>query len=190
MQERPRPKLYSLLPRTAARPCNASRQPHQAVSVRSRCGALLVCAGMMMSQGCFTYHATSVPALEPGEEVRVTLSEQGSRVVLPGALEARRVEGRFTEATSDTLTISVWIGAAYRGTPFESTYQRVSVPRLEVAAVEDRQLSKTRTGLVVVGVAAIIVTMIDQLGIYPIFSGDGTVGLPLPPEPDGVILRR
>jgi hypothetical protein len=162
MQERPRPTLYSLL----------------------------VCAGMMMSQGCFTYRATSVPALEPGEEVRVTLSEQGSRVVLPGALEARRVEGRFTESTTDTLTISVWIGAAYRGTPFESTYQRVDLSRLEVLAVENRQLSKTRTGLLVAGVAAIIVTMIDQLGIYPIFSGDGTGGLPTPPEPDGVILRR
>lgn len=156
---------------------------------RHRCGMLVLLAGMLTSQGCYMYRAAAVTELERGEEVRVTLSEQASRAALPGAPGARRVEGRFTEATPDSLTISVWIGAAYRGTPFESTYQQVALPRLEVVAVEDRQLSKSRTGLIALGVAAIIVTMVDRLGIYPIFTGDGSGDLPTPPELEAAIRR-
>ncbi|MGH7447787.1 MAG: hypothetical protein ACREK1_06410 [Longimicrobiales bacterium] len=168
-----------------------SLQPPDAGSVRgSRGGALVLLAGILTSQGCYMYRPAAVTELEAGEEVRVTLSEQASRAALPGAPDARRVEGRFTEATPDSLTISVWIGAAYRGTPFESTYQHVALPRLQVVAVEDRQLSKSRTALVAAGVVAIIVTMIDQLGIFPIFTGDGTDDLPIPPEPEGAIRRR
>jgi hypothetical protein len=147
-------------------------------------GAALLLVSLALQQGCYTYRATDVGTVEPAEEVRVTLTDRGSSIVLPGssAVGERTVEGRFVELTPDSLVISVWIGEAYRGTPFESTYQRLPIARGDVVAVEDRQLSKARTAIVAAGGLALIVTLIDQLGVFPVFSGGGD-GPPPPPEP-------
>ncbi|MEX1183416.1 MAG: hypothetical protein WEF86_09280 [Gemmatimonadota bacterium] len=153
-------------------------------------GTLLLPVCLLVSPGCYTYHETSVTALEPDEAVRVTLNAAGARAVLPGGGGAESFEARFTEAAPDTLVFSVWIGAAYRGTPFESTYQRIVVPRSDVRLVEDRQLSRNRSALVAAGVIAAIVVLIDQLDWVPIFSRDGGGGTIDPPETEGVILRR
>ncbi|MGH7505002.1 MAG: hypothetical protein ACRELX_05110, partial [Longimicrobiales bacterium] len=108
-------------------------------------------------QGCYRYTPAELPDVEPDAEVRVTLNDEGSNSVLPGsyAVGEQRVEGRLSGFSEDSLVISVWIGEAYRGTPFESTYQRVAIAREDVVSVEDRQLSKPRTALVAVGVVAV-----------------------------------
>jgi hypothetical protein len=158
---------------------------------RRRCAIVLLCA-LATGQGCYVYRSADVGAVEPNEEVRVTLTDRGSSTVLPGAYATgeRMVEGRFAELTQDSLVISVWIGEAYRGTPFETTYQRVAIPRVDVVEIEDRQLSKARTAIVAAGVVAVIVTMIDQLGVIPIFRRSDDGGQPTPPEPEPVRVRH
>ena len=148
-------------------------------------------AALATGQGCYTYRATDVRAVAPDEEIRVTLNDRGVGTVLPGAggSPQRTVEGRFGQLTDDTLVMSVWIGEAYRGTPFETTYQRVAVPRIDVLGVENRQLSKTRTAIVAAGAVAVIVTLIDRLGVIPIFNRDDSGGQPTPPEPEGFRVR-
>jgi hypothetical protein len=146
---------------------------------------------LALGQGCYGYRATELPSLVPGEEVRVELNEAEYRRVAPGAalVGANRLEGRFAGLTEDSLLLSVWIGEAYRGTPFESAYQDVPIPRSDVARVENRQLSRTRTALVSVGVAALIAVLIDSVGLVEIFGGGRGGDLPGPPEPDPLVGR-
>ena len=147
-------------------------------------------AALAASFGCYRYAPTELPGVEPNAEIRVTLNNEGYQRVLPQApsVGTQTIEGRFMELTDDSLVMSVWIGEAYRGTPFETTYQRVSLPLADVVAVEDRQLSKPRTALLAAGAIALIVTLIDRLDVIEIF-GDSGSGPPQPPEPDGVIFR-
>jgi hypothetical protein len=176
--------------RTRYAPPSDSTQGRQA-GRRTRGPALVMLAALATGQGCYTYRATDVGTVAPNEEVRVTLNDRGAGTVLPGAVGTgqRTVEGRFGELKDDSLVISVWIGEAYRGTPFETTYQRVAMPRIDVLAIENRQLSKARTAIVAAGVVALIVTAIDRLGVIPIFGRGGDGGLP-PPEPEGFRIRR
>jgi hypothetical protein len=158
----------------------------------ARRGALIpaACALLAATSGCYRYAPAEPTAVAPDAEIRVTLNDEGYRTVLPQAAPVgrRTVEGRMVGLVPDSLIMSVWIGEAYRGTPFETTYQRVPIPRSDVLLVEDRQLSKGRTALLAAGVVAVIVTLIDQLDVVQIF-GDGEPIRPDPPEPDGLIRR-
>ncbi|MEX2531887.1 MAG: hypothetical protein WD960_14055 [Gemmatimonadota bacterium] len=143
--------------------------------------------------GCYTYHAAEIESLEPGEEVRI---EVGSgQISSPGYgssfLGPRKLEARFTEATPDSLMVSFWIGSAYRGTPFETAYQDMSIPRDDVALVENRQLSRQRTAVAAVGTLAVIWFVIDGLGRMRILGGDDEPGDFAPPDglPEAVISR-
>src|SRR5690606_16307705 len=84
-------------------------------------------AALAASFGCYRYAPTELPGVEPNAEIRVTLNNEGYQRVLPQApsVGTQTIEGRFMELTDDSLVMSVWIGEAYRGTPFETTYQRV-----------------------------------------------------------------
>ena len=141
--------------------------------------------------GCYTYQVTDVHSLAPGEEVRievgsgqVTSAGYGSSLLGP-----RRLEARFTEATSDSLVVSLWIGSAYRGTPFESAHQSLSLPLSDIAQIENRQLSRPRTVVATVGTLALVWYLIDSLGLMLSFGGDedGDVAPPdgIPEQPLG-----
>lgn len=117
--------------------------------------------------GCYTYHVTDMSSLEPGEEVRVQVGTDqfvssgfGSTYLGP-----RRLEGRFAEVTPDSLIVSLWVGSAYRGTPFESARQNLGIAISDVAQVENRQLNRTRTMLAAAGTLGVIWYMIDGLGL-------------------------
>lgn len=157
---------------------------------RARGRVFVVLALLAATAGCYRYAPAEPTAVAPESEIRVTLSDEGYRRVLPQApsVGTQTVEGRFVALTDDTLVMSVWIGEAYKGTPFETTYQRVPLPRVDVVAVEDRKLSKWRTGVLAAGTVALIVTLIDQLDVIQIF-GDSDPGPPEPPDPEGLIFR-
>ncbi len=134
-------------------------------------------------QGCFSYSVTELPRIQPQEEIRVELEDRGYRRIAPGANpnDRPRLEGRLARVDSDSLTVSVWIGEAYLGTPFQSTYQDIVIPLHDVRAVETRKLSRKRTVLTAVGTTAIIAFLIDSIGFVDIL-GDGSVG-EAPPDP-------
>ena len=134
-------------------------------------------------QGCFSYAVTELPRIRLQEEIRVELEDRGYRRIAPGANrdDMPRLEGRLARVDSDSLTVSVWIGEPYLGTPFQSTYQDIVVPLDDVRLVETRRLSRKRTALTAVGAVAIIVFLIDSIGFVDIL-GDGGVGEP-PPDP-------
>jgi hypothetical protein len=142
-----------------------------------------------VGQGCFTYQTTSIPDIQPEEEVRVTLEDRSFRRVAPGADQGAlpRLEGRFGGASEDSLTLRVWIGEAYAGTPFYSTYQNLMLPVDQVIQVENRKLNKGRTALVTAGVLVGIGVLIEGIGLTNVFGSGGGDGPPDPPEPEGLV---
>jgi len=154
--------------------------------------ALLLLAVLATGQGCYSYHAAELPSLVPPEEIRVELEQAEFRRVAPGAsmVGPPRVEGRFSRLAQDSLVVSVWIGDAYRGTPFESTYQDISIPLAEILRVENRKLSRSRTALVAAGAVTLIAVLIDGIGFVDIFGGGGDDGPPVPPEGDPSRIAR
>jgi len=142
---------------------------------------------LVAGQGCYTYHTTQLSDVQPGEEIRVEIEERGFRVAAPGATREAtpRLEGRFGGMTTDSLTLQVWIGEAYQGTPFYSTHQNLMLPLEQVLRVENRQLSRTRTALVTAGVGVLIAVLIDSVGWIDVFGIGDDGGPPQPPDPEG-----
>lgn len=136
-------------------------------------------------QGCYAYRETDLGRLTPGEQVRVQLVDKNGEEPVPEigqALTQRTFEGRFRRLAGDSVIVAIWIGAAYAGTPFESTFQDVILQRADIARVENRQLSKSRTALVAAGVGIVIAALITKIGWDRVFSlGGGGQGPPSPP---------
>lgn len=149
-------------------------------------GALLL-GVLTASTGCFGYYATSPEQVEPGEEIRVAIDDDAIRRVSPTALmEGQpKVEGDLVAMTPDSVALSVWIGQAYRGTPFFAAHQTVTVPREQVVAVERRRLSKTRTALAAAGVVAGVVYLISQTDFLADPNPREVDVIPEPPEAPG-----
>jgi hypothetical protein len=143
-------------------------------------------------QGCYRYHAVQLPGLETGEDVRIELRQAEYRRIAPGSAFGGpgRMKGRFGGVRQDSLVLSVWIGEGYQGTPFASAFQDLVIPLADVVAVENRQLSKGRTGVVAAGVVALAAVLIDSVGLVEIFGSGGGEGPPQPPEPEGSVIGR
>lgn len=121
--------------------------------------------GLLGAQGCFTYVATEPGALVTGEERRVILHPEASRR-LSGewGREMPYLEGRIVELTLDSVAVSIpAAGWEHRGTPFEHARQVVVVPRPEVLEFQERQLSRSRTALLVGGVGVGLALVVTQL---------------------------
>jgi len=154
---------------------------------RRRAGILLLVV-LATGQGCYSYHTTQLPDIQLGEEVRLVLEDRGYRRVAPGAAQeaAPMLEGRLAGVTNDSLTLSVWIGEAYRGTPFESAYQDIAIPLIDVQRVEHREFSRKRTALVAAGVVAVIFVLIEGIGLVNFLGNGGEDDEPDPPLPVGI----
>ena len=96
------------------------------------------------------------------------------------------LEGQLAGVTNDSLTLSVWIGEAYRGTPFESAYQDIAIPLIDVLRVEHREFSRKRTALVAAGVVAVIFVLIEGIGLVNFLGNGGEDDEPDPPVLTGI----
>jgi hypothetical protein len=145
-------------------------------------------AVLASGQACYSYHTAQLPNIQPGEEIRLSLEEEGFRRVVPGAGQnaAPRVEGRLAGVTNDSVTVRVWIGEAYQGTPFYSTYQNLTLSLEQVRSVEHRTLSRRRTALVAGGALVLIGVLIESIGFTDLFGDGGGGTIPQPPDPTGI----
>lgn len=146
--------------------------------------AILLLAVLIGGQACYTYHPTPLPSLAVGEQIRVALGEDEVARLLPEAKASgpRRLEGRFSGFTADSLVMSVWTGQGHAGTPLAASHQDVFIPREHVALVETRAFSGKRTALLVTGIVAAAVVLFNSVGFVDIF-GSGDAGTPPPPGP-------
>ena len=101
-----------------------------------------------------------------------------------------RLEGRLTPMDADSLTLAMWIGKDYQGSPFANVRQRVSLGRQEIVEVRRRSLSATRTGLAAAGVLLVTAVLIDRVVFQPNPNPNPIDRPEPPPEPDPFRLRR
>ena len=117
-------------------------------------GRIPLIGALLFGTGCHTFRATSVEAVRPGMEVKATLLAGGVETV--SALTGERttsVVGRLERLPADSVVLSMW-----RTDLITSNFQpgRIEVPlrRDQVAAVEEKRLSRSRTGALLAGLGA------------------------------------
>lgn len=130
----------------------ARRRPRRPISRAAVCTAAAATLG-----ACYQYTPTLNPVAGTGAPVQVTLTDAGSIAVASQVgprIEA--IEGLCTDATADSLVLSVTQTTARGGADTFWKGERVAVPRSAVASFGVRRLSATRTALAaVVGVGAV-----------------------------------
>jgi len=124
-----------------------------------------------------------------GEQVRVALPADEYRQLVPGAEASgpRRLEGRFSGLTADSLVLSVWIGQDYPGTRLANARQDVFIAREDLAQVENRRFSGKRTALLVGGMVAAMAVLFNSVGFVDIFGSGGGTTQPPGPSPAPVL---
>lgn len=147
--------------------------------------ALVIFAVLTASQGCYSYYPAELARIQPGEQVRVVLEDSGYRRLAPGAApeSAPELEGDLRSVTEDSVALSVWIGQAYRGTPFQTAQQRVSLARDVVVRFERREISLGRTALAAAGVVGAVAYLISKVEFSPAANSDNEE--PPAPPPSG-----
>jgi hypothetical protein len=132
----------------------------------------------LVFSGCFSYAPIHEEGLTPESEVRVRLSATASdQLSTTTGRSVRTLEGRVVALPSDSLRLDVAWGAVYAGTPFEGRRDTLSLHRSQVLEVEERQFSRTRTGVVAGGLVAGVLLVLRSL------TGSGTDTGPVGPGP-------
>jgi hypothetical protein len=136
--------------------------------------------------GCYSYtRIDGTPAAVPvGAEVAAEITDQG-RVALADSLgpSPDRVEGRLITAGDSSITLAVSAVSALRGDRTKWTGERITLPRSSYSRLAQRRLSKGRTALAGLIVAAAVVALAATLGITG--SGDGDANERTPTTPPG-----
>lgn len=146
--------------------------------------ATAVIAASLTLPACYTFRAIDPLVVSPGEQVQLLISGSSATGVTRATLMGETfVEGNLVGISDDSISVSVWIGEAYRGTPFESVHQVYTVPRVDLVRLESRQLSKPRTALTILGILGGIYLFIDRMGFLEDPNPDSNGGIPFPPDP-------
>ncbi len=145
----------------------------------TRAGILLA---LMTAPACYGYVAVDPATEPPAGDVRVVLSSVAADRLSPTAVPSQTVMGDLVALTEDSVAVSVWIGSAYRGTPFEPVHQTITIPRQNVVRFERRQLSRWRTALSAIGIIAAVVVLVDQT-VFQDNPNPPDDGGPPPPPP-------
>lgn len=142
-----------------------------------RRGSSIVIA-CLFATGCFSSIPVDVTTVPRGEEVVVHVDQAASqRLSLEAGYTVRSLRGLVESVDTDSLYLSVWAGRRYHGVTVDNTRRIHTIALPEVVAIERRELNRTRTALVGLGVVAGVVLLIDQA------RGGGGDSQPLPPDP-------
>jgi hypothetical protein len=143
-----------------------------------------VCA-LLTTSGCYGYFDSPPETIQPGEQIRVRLSDSARQRVAPVGLQRELyLEGDLLDLTPDSAALAVWIGQAYRGTQFEAAHQTVTLPREQILGYQRRELSEWRTAATAVAIVGFAVVLISQIGFEEDPNAGGSETLP-PPPPAG-----
>lgn len=129
---------------------------------------------------CVTYTPIPPDAPAPGDEIRVHLTlEETERLRDQTGRRVERLEGRIQPGApvADSLRMMVTWGAAWAGTPLEGRRDAITLPRSSVVEVERKEVSRSRTAVLGVAMAAVVVMLFRSIGR----DGDGQSG-GLPPD--------
>jgi hypothetical protein len=115
-----------------------------------RAKGFIVVGALALTAGCYKYVPSSVGEVSPGTPVRVRLTAvEAGRLVDQRLTDARLLTGTLVEGDGENLLVDTSIGHNDAERGMRSVVQRLAVPTHEVLEIEQRQLDKGRTGLVV-----------------------------------------
>lgn len=147
---------------------------------RRPCRLALVVLLSLLTTGCFSHVPLENLTPGRGDRVRAHLTSETAREI------SRRVghpittiEGRILFADVDSLRISAGWRGLYAGTPFEPRRDTLAFATGEILHLERRELSRSRSAVVALGIAALIVAMFQWLDL-----GGSTEGTPVPGPPE------
>ena len=114
-----------------------------------------ICFLALVLSGCYVTVPVSQSTLQPGDRVRVQLTDQGaddlSRYLGPNV---STVDGRLVQNSDGVLALSVTSVALRSGEEQYWKGEQVTIPRTTVANVQGRKLSYWRSGLIGAAVLA------------------------------------
>ena len=141
---------------------------------------------LLSSPGCYSYRATTLAELSPGDEVRVRISpEEAERLAEALVSDDRLVVADVLEQNASTLLVETH-AAPVIAPGSRPLRQRVSIPVQEIREVEMRELDRVKTGLV----GGVIAAATAWLLIEGLQGGSGQPDTDPPDVPDMVSTRR
>jgi hypothetical protein len=136
-------------------------------------------AAAVLLGGCYSNVALYQSAPRPGSRIVVRLTDTGvdsmARWLGPGIVS---VDGRVLGSSDDTLALSVIGITDRRGVDSFWKGERVAIPRSQVALVQERKLSRSRSALLAgsVVVGSLVVSTFFHGGIFGADKGGGGPG--------------
>jgi hypothetical protein len=119
---------------------------------------------LLLLGGCYTYVPVETAIVPEGEQVRVHLTREGV-LALP-ELDGREgpiLTGAVASRSADRISIRVPVVIRREGFLQNTLGQNVAVPLAQIERMETRKLSRSRTGLVVVGTAGVAALVVFKI---------------------------
>lgn len=144
---------------------------------------LLLCP----TPGCYSYVDTSIEAIAPGSEVRVSVtSETADRLRDALAQDERSVEGRVQAQQDAGLLLEVVTATRQVGFRFEPLRQTIRLEPADVTSVQQKSFDRKRTVLTV-SMLSVVAAAVAWTAIRGWTGGNGREFEPNPPADDRVI---
>lgn len=130
--------------------------------------------------GCFRYVETPGERPAPGAQIRIELGEAGrERMRALTGRERNHLEGTLVRREASGFVISSPLPASAGAVPARGLEERFEILAEDVASVRVRELDRVRTGMLVLGLAAVAAAAVTR-----IFEDDPG-GVEQPPAPPG-----
>lgn len=143
--------------------------------------SLIIVTGWVILSGCYTYAPTPGPVTPQTDVLLLMSTEAQIRLRDRLGLDARQLEGRVVEASSDSLLVEVPSTGPFAGVGGEKLYQRVDLARSDVLEALTRVPSPARTAALLAGFGAGAAVILATQVFNDQNPGQGEV---TPPGPD------
>jgi len=159
-----------------------SRVMSRRVSSSRRLTALLCVLLLAVQTGCYSYLPIQETAPSAGQAVAVILSDEGRQLVRGRLGElVERVDGTLLSVSDAAITMSVTRTLSLRGVESIWAGEQVEIPRVGIRGFRERQLSRSRTTFLTVGLIVGVAALISGLTLAVGGTGRPDDGVPCPP---------
>lgn len=151
-----------------------------AIPVKRFAGGCLLAFLMGITSGCYTY-APMQPSTPPGSVVILGLNDQG-RVSLGASVgpAAQTIEGKLESRTDSAYVLSVNSVSYFNGGTNKWSGEPLTVGRMMVQDVKERQFSRSRTFVAVAAATAGVLAFVLTRSLFSNSSPDRQTNPPPP----------
>lgn len=124
--------------------------------------------------GCYVYSPVTTASSPAGVPVRLTLTDAGTANLAPElGPSVQAVGGRLLNDSGDAYLLALSDSRKRNGMEIDWRGEQVTISKSLVASIQQRQFSRTRTGILTVGlIGAMVVARQIFWGPGGVFGGD------------------